>query len=102
VYVTGNNQFGSGVKRTYIVREECANIDRLVLCVEVFSDQCVKNVILVLVFYWNLFWVTSFLKCFTHAALSNRVLIRGINKLIHSSRINVLMCNNPHVHPLIF
>jgi len=28
VYVTGNNQFGSGAKRTYIVREECANIDR--------------------------------------------------------------------------
>jgi len=53
----------------------------LVLCVEVFSDQCVNDN-LILVFYWNLVWVTRFLKCFTHAALSNHVLIRGINKLI--------------------
>jgi hypothetical protein len=28
VYVTGNSQIGSGVKQTYIVRAECANIDR--------------------------------------------------------------------------
>lgn len=53
----------------------------LILCVVVFSDQCIKNEILVLVFYWNLVWVTRFLKCFTHAALSNRVLIHGISKL---------------------
>jgi len=73
----------------------------LVLCVVVFSDQCIKNEILVLVFYWNLVWVSRFLKCFTHAAVSNRALIRGFNKLIQGSRINVLMRNNPHVHPHI-
>jgi hypothetical protein len=54
----------------------------LVLFVAVFSDQCIKNEILVLVFYWNLVRVSHFLKCFTDAALSNRVLIRGNNKLI--------------------
>jgi hypothetical protein len=54
----------------------------LVLRVIVFSDQCIKSEILVLVFYWNFVWVNRFLKCFTHAALSNRVLIRGISKLI--------------------
>jgi hypothetical protein len=74
----------------------------LVLFVAVFSDQCIKNEILVLVFYWNLVRVSRFLKCFTHAALSNCVLIHGINKLIQCSRINVLMRNNPHVHPRIF
>jgi hypothetical protein len=54
----------------------------LVLCVVVFSNQCIKNDILFLVFCWSLVWVTRFLKCFTHTALSNRVLIRGIYKLI--------------------
>jgi len=53
----------------------------MALCVVVFNEQCMKNEILILVFYWNLVWVTRFLKCFTHAAMSNRVLIRGINKL---------------------
>jgi hypothetical protein len=71
-----------GPERSALCEKSVLILTDLVLCVVVFSKQCIKNDILILVFCLNFVWVTRFLKCFTHDAMSNRALLRGINKLI--------------------